>query len=240
MLAGADHGISKANIVLNAAKDLDFSLKIKRERTMHGPGRGYDILGVIETIYFEPDRDCRMPLHKAKKVGRRMYWPDGGPSLARSKPEGDLLIVSRLPLRRGLAWLPDVPDPERPAKNPYDVDQHGQSHLAADEKEHEAPKFKQLLEEIASCKFRNFLIFHPVAQIVCVTVGRAATWGALGSYKMPISSLSSFDGTKMALLVDPYTGEMIFKGGRYDLGDQIDLSAVRQTPEQPIAVLRES
>jgi hypothetical protein len=34
----------------------------------------------------------------------------------------------------------------------------------------------------------------------------------------------------MAMLVDPYTGEMFFKGGRYDISDQIDLDAVRQDP----------
>jgi hypothetical protein len=238
MLAGTEHGISKVNIVKEAAKDLDFSLKIKRERTAAGPARGYTAFGMIETIYFEPDAQCKMPVHKAAKVGRRIYWPEGGPAIARSIPEGDLLIVSRLPIRRGLAHLPDVPDPERPEKNPYLVDQHGASHLPEGKKEREAPKLKQLLEEIASCKFRNFLIFHPIAQIVCVTLGRGGTWGSLGSYKMPISSLSSFDGTKMALLVDPYTGECFFKGGRYDLGDQIDLSAVRNERADPIVNLR--
>jgi len=237
MLAGTEHGISKANIVIGAAKDLDFSLRIKRERMHAGPGRGYTVFGMLETIYFEPDQGCQMPLHKARKVGRRIYWPEDGPRIARSIPEGDLLIVSRLPLRRGLAALPDVPDPERPAANPYDVDQHGQSHLPAGQKEHEAPKYKQLLEEIASGKFRNFLVFHPVAQLIIVTVGRGSTWGALGSYKMPISSLSSFDGTKMALLVDPYSGEMFFKGGRYDISDQLDLNAVPQGAADPIVNL---
>jgi len=226
MLAGTDHGISKVNIVTSAAKDLDFSLQIKRQRTAMGPGRGYTVFGRLETIYFEPDDGCQMPLHKAAKVGRRLYWPEDGPVIARSMPEGDLLIVSRLPLRRGLAAMPDVPDAERPAKNPYRVDQHGASHLAPGQREEEAPKFKQLLEEVASGKFRNFLVFHPVAQIVVVTTMGKANWGSLGSYKMPISSLSSFDGTKMALLVDPYTGEMIFKGGRYDIGDHVDLNAI--------------
>lgn len=227
MLAGADHGISKANIVKGAARDLDFHLQINRERIRAGARRGYNIVGMIETIYFEPDRDCRMPLEKAAKVGRRLYWPEAGPILAVSIPETDLLIVSRLPLRRGLAALPDVPDPERPAQNPYDVDQHGQSHLAPDEKEHEAPKFKQLLEEVASAKFRNFLVLHPVSQIIVIPTDRAATWAALGSTKMPISSFSSFDGTKMALLVDPYTGEMFFKGGRASISEHIDPNAVR-------------
>jgi hypothetical protein len=238
MLAGTEHGISKANIVLSAAKDLDFSLKIKRERIAAGPRRGYDVFGVLETIYFEPDAGCKMPLHKAKKVGRRLYWPEGGPTIARSIPESDLLIVTRLPLRRGLAVMPDVPDPERPEQNPYLVDQHGQSHLPDGSKERQAPKFAQLLEEIASAKFRNFLIFHPVAQIVLLTTIGKANWGSLGSYKMPISSYSSFDGTKMALLIDPYTGEMFFKGGRYDISDQLDLNATPSATADPQVVLR--
>jgi hypothetical protein len=58
MLAGADHGISKANIVTGAAKDLDLCLSITRERMRAGPRRGYNIFGVIETIYFEPDVGC--------------------------------------------------------------------------------------------------------------------------------------------------------------------------------------
>src|SRR5579863_4071724 len=236
MLAGTEHGISKANIVLGAAKDLDFSLRIKRERIAAGPGRGYVVQGITETIYFEPDKDCKLPLWKAEKVGRRIYWPENGPVIARSIPEGDLLLVTRLPLRRGLAALPDVPDPNRPEQNPYLVDQYGQSHLAEGEKEREAPKIPQLLEEIASAKFKNFLVIHPVAQIIVVGTTGKATWGALGSYKMPISSLSSFDGTKMALLVDPYTGEMFFKGGRYDISDQIDLDAVRRDPSVAPAV----
>jgi len=234
MLAGPHSDeVGKANIVTGAARDLDFSLKIKRERIAAGAGRGYNIFGQIETIYFEPDAQCKMPRWKAEKVGRRIYWPEGGPIVARSNPEGDLLIVSRLPLRRGLAWLPDVPDPEHPVKNPFLVDQYGKSHLPAGEKEKEARKFSQLPEEIASCKFRNFLVFHPVAQIVVITLGGAARWGSVGSYKMPISSLSSFDGTKMALLLDPFTGECFFKGGRYDIADQMDLNATRaETTEQ--------
>lgn len=227
MLAGTEHGISKANIVKGATRDLDFHLQLNREKIRAGVRRGYNIVGMIETIYFEPDAGCRMPLEKAAKVGRRIYWPENGPTLAVSIPETDLLIVSRLPLRRGLAALPDVPDPERPAQNPYDVDQHGQSHLRDGQKEHEAPKYKQLLEEIASGKFRNFLIFHPISQIIVIPTDRKATWAALGSAKMPISSLSSFDGSKMALLVDPYTGEMFLKGGRASISEHFDPNAVR-------------
>ena len=121
--------------------------------------------------------------------------------------------------------MPDVPDHKRPEANPYRVDGHGQSKLAKGEAPREAPKRRQRLERVASGKFQNFLVFHPIAQIIVVTTMGKATWGTLGSHKMPISSLSSFDGTKMALLVDPYTGECFFKGGRYDIPDQLSLKA---------------
>lgn len=224
MLAGTEHGISKVNIVLGAARDLDMSLKIKRERMIAGPGKGYNVFGVLETIYFEPDKDCTLDLEEAEGVGRRLYWPDGGPTIARSIPEQDLLLVTPLPIRRGFASMPDVPDIKHPAKNPYLVDQHGQSHLPAGEKEIEAPKRKQLLERIASSKMGGFLVFHPIAQLVVITAIGAARWSSLGSVRLPISSLSSFDGTKMALLVDPYTGDCFFKGGRYDLADHMSVT----------------
>jgi hypothetical protein len=227
MLAGADHGISKANIVIGAAKDLDLLLKIKREKTALGPGRGFHVFGVIETIYFEPDDGCKMDLSDAKGVGRRLYWPEGGPTIARAIPDGNLLIVSRLPIRRGYAAMPDIPDHARPEKNPYRVDRHGQSHLMPGQKEFQAPKCTQDLAKIASAKFKNFLVFHPIAQIILITVGGGARWGTIGNHKTPLSSLTSFDDSKLALLIDPYTGEMFFKGGRYDIADHLDSNAVR-------------
>jgi hypothetical protein len=237
MLAGTEHGISKVNIVLGAEKDLDLLLKIKRERIAAGPGRGYNIFGVIETIYFEPDDGCKMDLEDAKGVGRRLYWPEGGPTIARAIPDGNLLIVSRLPIRRGYAAMPDVPDHQHPEKNPYRVDRHGQSHLMPGQKEFQAPMRAQRLEMIASSKFRNFLVFHPIAQIIMLTTGAGARWGTIGSHKMPISSLTSFDGSKLALLIDPYTGEMFFKGGRYDIADHFDPTSAASSTAEPIVNL---
>lgn len=232
MLAGSENGISKANIVMGAAKDLDLSLKIKRERMAAGPGRGYNVFGILETIYFEPDADCRMPLEDAEGVGRRLYWPEKGPTVARSIPENDLLIVSRLPVHRGFAAMPDVPDHHRPVENPYLVDEFGKSRLPAGMSPEEAPLRKQSLENIASDKFANFLVFHPVAQIIAVLTIGSKGWGTLGTHKLPISSLTSFDGTKMALLVDPYTGEMFFKGGRYNVADEFGEPELQKIPEQ--------
>src|SRR6266404_2825096 len=129
MLAGTEHGISKANIVIGAAKDLDFSLKIKRERMMAGPGVGYNIFGVLETIYIAPDeKGCQMDVQEVKGVGRRLYWPEGGPYVAYSIPERDLLFAYWLPTRNRKVIMPDVPKIGAVASNPYLVDQHGRSH----------------------------------------------------------------------------------------------------------------
>jgi hypothetical protein len=223
MLSGVEHGISKVNIVVGASRDLDFSLSIKRERMRAGIGKGYTIFGIIETIYFEPDEGCRMDLEDAEGVGRRLHWPENGPAIARSIPEQDLLIPNGFATRNGRVVLPDVPDVKRPSKNPYKVDARGISHLAKGENPIEAPKKKQVIERIASKKFLNFLIFQPISQIITITVGGQAQWAPIGSYRMPISSLTGFDGTKMALLVDPYTGEAFFKGGRYDMADRLSL-----------------
>jgi hypothetical protein len=225
MLAGVQHGISKEGIVKHAARDLDLSLQIKRERIRMGAGVGYDVFGQIETVYIEPDRDCQLERGEVAGVGRRLYWPHNGPFIARSRPEGDLLIPSRLPLRRGWAAMPDVPDPTRPVANPYGVDRSGASHLKIDEVR-EAPLIKQDLARIASAKFANFLVFHPISQIVFIfNAGQGGPrFASIGNVKQPISALTGWDGSKLSLLIDPYTGEMIFKGGRYAMSDRLDLA----------------
>jgi hypothetical protein len=225
MLAGVQHGISKEGIVKHAARDMDLSLQIKRERTCMGPGRGYHVFGQIETIYIEPDRDCQLERGQTEHVGRRLYWPHNGPLIARSVPEGDLLIPSRLPLRRGFAAMPDVPDPSRPARNPYRVDRSGASKLKPGQAPDEAPLVKQDLARIASAKFANFLVFHPISQIVFIfSTGQGPRFASIGTVRQPISALTGFDGSKLSLLIDPYSGEMIFKGGRYSMSDRLDLA----------------
>lgn len=223
MLAGAEHGISKTNIVIQAGHDLDFSIGVKRDRMRAGIGRGYQVFGMIETIYIEPDRDCQLDPFGERKTGRRLYWPENGPMIARTIPEQDLIFANWLPTRNGQVAMPDVPDAERVVANPYQVDHRGISHLAPGEAPREAPKKKQRLERIASAKFKNFLVFHPVSQIIFVTTGGQAAWGSIGSHKMPLSSLSGFDGRKLALLIDPFTGESYFTGGRYDFTRELSV-----------------
>lgn len=221
----------KINTILRAAPDLEFSLRIKRERQRAGQ---YQPIGRLEQIVFEMDRDCQLDGPNARALGRRLYWPDGGPWLCRSIPEEDLIFSDhwRLP-------MPRVRDATQKT-NPYMTDQHGRSHLP-DGRDPILPRFvSQHLENIASAKHRNFLVFHPVAQIILLMGGKpprsaGAThtpgmrslgthdfggnmmFGALGSHRMPLSSLAGFDGRKMALLVDPQTGEALFSGGRYSV-----------------------
>jgi hypothetical protein len=119
--------------------------------------------------------------------------------------------------------MPDVPDGEDIIENPYQVDMGGKSHLAEGWAPCEPQKKKQRLEQIASAKFKNFLVFHPIAQIILLTIGGSARWASFGSHKMPLSSLSGFDGRKMALLIDPATGESYFTGGRYDFSRELSV-----------------
>lgn len=218
MISGTEHGISKANIVLHAAQDLDFSIGVKRERMMAGVGRGYRVLGCIETIVFERDKGADMDdlnlQRRGKTRGRYLYWPENCPLIAETIPEGDLIFTKHLTLP-----LPKVPGTNLDViENPYGVDQAGFSLWKPGDALKEPPKVAQPLEKIASGKFKNFLVFHPVAQIIMLmNAGGKMRFGSVGDVRAPISSLTGFDGRKMALIIDPYTGEAYFTGGRYQM-----------------------
>lgn len=212
-IAGTHTAQNPINLVLKAPQDLAFSIDQKREKMRL---RQYAVIGCIEQIIFENDKDCALDTPEARRVGRRIYWPERCPLIARTKPEEDLVFTQPIKLP-----LPDVPDPLDVIKNPYRVNRRGESGLPIDQVD--APgRIKQRLERIASAKYRNFLVFHPIAQIIVLMVDPKAgvgkpgmIFGAFGSHKLPLSSLSGFDGRKMALLMDPYTGEAYFTGGRY-------------------------
>lgn len=203
----------KINIVLRAGPELELSLRIKADRMR---ARKYRVLGGIEKIIFEADRGSSLTDLRemgADVTGRCLYWPERCPLLARTVPEEDLVFTQPIQLP-----LPDVPDPHHIVKNPYKVDQRGRNHMKNDQ-DVELPRTKQQrLEKIASAKWGHFLVFHPIAQISVLTIqGTAMHFSAMGDHRMPLSSLTGFDGKKMALLVDPYTGEAYFTGGRYSL-----------------------
>lgn len=213
MIAGTHTAENKVNLVLNAPKDLAFSIDIKRQRMRN---RQYTILGCIEQVVFETDAGASIDLldtMAARRVGRRLYWPERMPLIARTTPEEDLVFTQNLQLP-----LPEVPDPTDTSVNPYNTDCRGRSSWKPGDKVNEARKITQRLERIASARFANFLVFHPVAQIIYLMVHNGAmAFGAMGSHRMPLSSLTGFDGRKMALLIDPYTGEAYFTGGRYSV-----------------------
>lgn len=241
-VAGMHHAEDKVGIVLRAPADLGFSLKIKRERMQAGPAKGYRVLGQVETIVFENDRACQLDTPESRALGRKLYWPEGGPWIARTMPEEDLIFTHYWNLP-----LPKIPAAEaisttvkdgkgRTAVNgPYLTDRHGKSHLAEGQAPLTGRMVSQRLEEIASAKHRRFLIFQPVAQIILLTVGGAGfnpepkrgfhmrsaqisgnmRFATFGNHRMPLSALTGVDGRKLAILVDPYTGEAYFTGGRY-------------------------
>jgi hypothetical protein len=209
----AETADDRINTVLRAAPDLDLSLRVKAERMRN---RQFTELGCIEQIVFEVDRDSsvsNLRQLRAERTGRRIYWPERCPVIARSIPEEDLIFTQpiRLP-------LPKIPDPTHIVSNPYKVDRHGKSHLK-DLNKIETPRMmEQSPELIASAKSGRFLVFHPIAQIiVLMAIKGAMQFGSIGDRRMPLSSLSGFDGRKMALLLDPYSGEAYFTGGRYQM-----------------------
>ena len=228
MQAGVHNGISKTNLVLKAPQEIAFSLDVKRQRARE---KSYQVLGCIESIVFDPNdsgfsidkvRDPHMRA-RFRRGGRHLYWPENCPLIARTRPEEDLIFTQPIQLRSGC--LPDVSDlDETEKRNPYMVDHTGQSKLRGKWKDGKwdgdaplaAPKYPQPIESAASGKYRNFLVFHPIAQIITLQVLKGEmAFGSMGSHRMPISSLSGVDGRKLSLLVDPKTGEAFFIGGRY-------------------------
>src|SRR5579885_118488 len=203
MLAGTHNSENKVNVVLKAPKDLAFSLDIKRERQRNGQ---YWPIGLLESVIFENDRDCQLDTFDARQVGRRLYWPENHSTLALTVPENDLIFTDKLKLP-----LPNIPHAGALIPNPYKVDRYGISRLKKGEAPRQAQLFPQRLEQIASAKYRNFLVFQPVAQIITCTKGG---FGVFGSHRFPMTALTGFDNTKMALLIDPYTGEAVVLGGR--------------------------
>lgn len=210
----AETTAEKQNIVLRAGTDLDLSLKVKAERMR---ARQFKmILGAIEQIIFEVDRDSSIGDLRsmgAAQTGRRLYWPDRCPLLAVSNPEEDLIFTQPMQLP-----LPQIPDPRHVVKNPYQVDRRGKSHLKNIDDLEQPRMMKQSLEKIASAKSGRFLVFHPIAQIIILMANKGSmSFGQIGSRQLPLSSLAGFDGRKMALLIDPYTGEAYLTGGRYQM-----------------------
>lgn len=232
----AHPSLQQRNVVVSASLDLHAAIEQRRERVKKGQFRW---LGLIEAIIFEPDRafNPTTATADAKRVGRRLYWPAGcGPAVARTIPEGDLVLPYKLKLP-----LPDVPDLERddPNRKPLgDTSDPAKGGLWKPGDHVEGvPMMKQRMERVASAKFGPYLVFQPVAQIQFIQgggrIGGAqhmmgatqhahaqlgnAQFAAAGSHRMPISSMGGIDDRVMSLLIDPNDGEMLFLFGRYNV-----------------------
>lgn len=226
--------LQKVNTILRASQDVSDAIELRRARVNAGR---FTWLGLLQAVIFEPDRafNPSTTTSDAKRVGRRLYWPEGfGPAVARTIPEGYLVLPNKLRLP-----LPDVPDIERddPKRRPLgDTSDPAKGKLwkPGDHVE-TVPTMKQRMELIASAKFGPFLVFQPVAQIQFLQNGarpagyrhmpgatqytRAtlgnAQFAAAGSHRMPISSMGGIDDRVMSLLIDPNDGEALFLFGRY-------------------------
>lgn len=197
MLAGTHNSEDRIAIVKGGQLALEDLLKIKRAKMIN---REYILLAQVETIVFEWDKGGYCDRREAFKVGRRLHWPSNGPDIGLTRPEEDLIFTNYLRLP-----LPNVPDPHCVVADPYGVGPKGL--LPAQKIPKEAPKISQRLEDRASGVWGDWLIFHPVAEIICRPYYLGPRWAS-------IKVLTGWDGRQMALLVNPYTGEAYFSGGR--------------------------
>jgi hypothetical protein len=144
-------------------------------------------LGKLITVVLEPARDANLPPRDQTKVwGVRLDWMGMGPMLGLSLDQQDLLITTPVPP------LPKIVDPQWKPTDSV-----------------EPPYISQPLEERASGRLRgtNFVVLQPVAQILYRMAGNPA-------FRM-ISGQAGADGTHLALLIDPSSGQGHFYGGRF-------------------------
>lgn len=169
------------------AFSIDDVLKIQRDRVRRGEFRP---LGTAQIIVIEAAKGAMVPQREAQTAGVRLDFMGKGPLLGLSYDQKDLLICS--PIFR----LPDIPDPAWVPKK-------------AGKK---APMIAQKLVDRASgiLTGSTFLVFQPVWQIMYRAVGFSA-------FKLVECATDEADGTKVALLIDPASGEAHFYGGRFIL-----------------------
>ncbi len=197
MLAGTHNSEDRIAIVRGGQLALEDMLKIKRAKMIN---REFTLLAQVETIVLELDKTGRYDAREAFKVGRRLHWPSNGPDIGLTRPEEDLIFTNYLRLP-----LPNVPDPHYVLKDPYGVGPKGL--LPPQKVPKEAPKIRQRLADRASGVWGEFVICQPVAEIICRPYGLGPRWAS-------IKVLTGWDGRQMALLVNPFTGEAYFSGGR--------------------------
>jgi len=144
-------------------------------------------LGKLITIVLEPARDANLPPRDQTKVwGVRLDWMGMGPMLGLSLDQQDLLISTPVPP------LPKIVDPQWMPGDSV-----------------EPPLIEQRFEDRASGRLRNttFMVFQPVAQILYRMAGNPA-------FRM-IRGQDGPDGTHFALLIDAFSGQGHFYGGRF-------------------------
>jgi hypothetical protein len=203
VVMGTRHSENRSAVVRNAGFELEEKLKIIRLRMERGE---WEPVCQVETIYFE--YNGRDP----NELCDNLHWPQSGPIIARSKPEGFFLFTAPLKLP-----LPDVLDPkDTRQRNPYKVNRRGESKWKEGDPLDRQRFVKQRLENVASGTLGDdYLVFQPVSQIIGIPFGGKGAWLTVGTRRVPITSLTGTDQSKMALLINPFNGEAFFVGGRY-------------------------
>lgn len=158
----------------------------------------YHIVGKMMAVVFD-----RATMPRAEVFQQNMLWwegeqPDAFPWLGISTDEQELLIISPVP------HPPDIRDV---------------SNMILTDGVYRAAKHPQRYRDRTRAKLKNsdFLIIQPVIQVLYKCFGEAAM--------AMIKPSTGFDGTHMAFLIDPNTGEGHFIGGRFEIDRRIRQAA---------------
>lgn len=194
MLAGLHNAVNPFAVIAGAPIALGDEIELHRKLIRAGQ---YHLLGVIDDLIFELDRDGLYDAREAKVVGRRICWASDrnhpgrllGPRLAFSSSEKALLVLPPVGL------LPKVSDPYYKRK-PGEM---GDPRM-----------IEQRWHERASGVWKNFVVIQPLAEIKFRPYGQGAKFGVF-------RPLTGNDGRKAAWLIDPFKQEAFIVGGRYEM-----------------------
>jgi hypothetical protein len=177
-----------------------FEQQLRRRRKLMRRNPDIVVIGKLYTISFE-QRGMSLPRQERPPLYRNLLqWGDDSnlesdnwPLLAVSKGRDDLLIMTSVP------HPPDLPDTNHwaPTDHPGWASRGAQRPVM----------YPQRYRDRTTTFFKDFLVIQPVDHILYKPMGDP-TFAVLRCH-------TGFDGTKMAFLIDPNTGEGHFIGGRF-------------------------
>jgi hypothetical protein len=186
-------------MLTKGALDLEGRIEMQRGRVQR---MDYQVIGKLCTIVLDSDRAGGEPPGEVHHLGRRISFTGQSPGgksplhpVALSLDQAEVLLPSGLPLS-----LPKIPRPGWEGRTSI---------------KEATPWVEQLYEDRASGRTmileREWMVFRPVHIIHMLSVGyfKGINWPKL-------VCKADFNGTHMALLFDPRTGEAHLVGGRIE------------------------